>query len=192
MMSLIMMVKRINIALSYIISAFIISVSISIVTFLIFTAFLVFKNQPLFSTAQIIKIIGIIFINSFASSAFAYLLISLAHGSSQFMGINIIVGTLVGFVTGIYVSVGELPQSIQKLINYIPIMHGASLMREACMENVMSNILKNQSSEKIFFYSNNMGISLLYNNVQISDFLKLAVLIISGITFIIIKDENNY
>lgn len=180
-------VGRVKIALSYIISAFIISVGISIITFGICYVYLIIKHQSLFSIFQIIKIIGIIIINSFASSAFAFVLVCAAHSVSQFMGINIIVGTLSGFVTGIYVLVCELPQTIQKLVNYIPIMHGASLMREALLENIMNNILVNSSAESISTYSNNMGISLLYNNVEIDDSYKVLVLLLSGIIFILLS-----
>lgn len=180
-------IGRSKIALSYIISAFIISVSISIITFAICCIYLIFKHQPLFSIFQTIKIIGVIIINSFSSAAFAFILICAVHSASQFMGINIIVGTLVGFVTGMYVVVGDLPQAIQKLVDYIPIMHGTSLMRQALLENVMNNILVNQSAENIFAYSNSMGISLLYNNIEIDGVYKVAVLLLSGVICILLS-----
>lgn len=180
-------VSRFKLSLAYILTAFLVSFGISIVTFCGLQMYLFIIGEQLFTLIQVAKIIGIIFLNSFASSTFMFFLVSFIHTASAYSGINTLISTLIGFVTGMYVSMGELPVILQKILKFIPAVHGTSLIREAFLENVIKSVFVEQPTEVLERYLDYMGITLSYNGGLINDSYKVIILLITGITFLILS-----
>lgn len=180
-------VSRFKLSMGYILTAFIASETIGIITLGILEMYLLLSGGYMFTLIQIIKIIGLIFLNSFGSSVFMFFLVSFIHSSSAFSGINILVGTLIGFVTGMYVQMGELPAMVQNILKFIPILHGASLMREALLENVITAVFAGKSDQVISKCTEYMGITLSYNGTLINDSYKIIFLLITGIIFMFLS-----
>lgn len=180
-------VSRFKLSLAYILTAFLVSFGISIVTFCGLQMYLFIIGEQLFTLIQVAKIIGIIFLNSFASSTFMFFLVSFIHTASAYSGINTLISTLIGFVTGMYVSMGELPVILQKILKFIPAVHGTSLIREAFLENVIKSVFVEQPTEVLERYLDYMGITLSYNGSLINDSYKVIILLMTGIIFLILS-----
>jgi len=180
-------VSRFKLSLAYILTAFLVSFGISITTFCGLQIYLFIIGEQLFTIIQVAKIIGIIFLNSFASSTFMFFLVSFIHTASAYSGINTLISTLIGFVTGMYVSMGELPIILQKILKFIPAVHGVSLIREAFLENVIKSVFVGQPTEVFERYLDYMGITLSFNGTMINDSYKVIILLITGIIFLILS-----
>lgn len=179
--------SRFKLSLGYILTAFLASFMVSIFTLGFIQLYLLFSNQILFSFFQLIKIIFIIILNSFASSAFIFFLASFIRTQSAYSGINTLIGTLIGFITGMYIAIGELPSIVQKLLKLIPIFHGTSLLKEAILENMINSTLSNQPAEIADKYLEYMGITLSYNGTLINDSYKIIFLLITGVIFMVLS-----
>jgi len=180
-------VSRFKLSLAYILTAFLVSFGISSTTFCGLQIYLFIIGEQLFTIIQVAKIIGIIFLNSFASSTFMFFLVSFIHTASAYSGINTLISTLIGFVTGMYVSMGELPIILQKILKFIPAVHGVSLIREAFLENVIKSVFVGQPTEVFERYLDYMGITLSFNGTMINDSYKVIILLITGIIFLILS-----
>ncbi|MBE6072650.1 MAG: ABC transporter permease [Clostridium butyricum] len=180
-------VSRFKLSLAYILTAFLVSFGISSTTFCSLQIYLFIIGEQLFTIIQVAKIIGIIFLNSFASSTFMFFLVSFIHTASAYSGINTLISTLIGFVTGMYVSMGELPIILQKILKFIPAVHGVSLIREAFLENVIKSVFVGQPTEVFERYLDYMGITLSFNGTMINDSYKVIILLITGIIFLILS-----
>lgn len=180
-------VSRFKLSMSYILTAFIASATIGIITLGGLEMYLLLSGGYVFTLIQIIKIIGLIFLNSFGSSTFMFFLVSFIHSSSAFSGINTLVGSLIGFVTGMYVQMGELPSIVQNILKFIPVLHGASLMREALLENLITDAFTGQQVQIMNECTEYMGITLSYNGWVILDRYKIIFLFITGMIFMILS-----
>lgn len=180
-------VSRFKLSLAYILTAFLVSFGISIITFCGLQIYLFIIGEQLFTLIQVAKIIGIVFLNSFASSTFMFFIVSFIHTASAYSGVNTLISTLIGFITGMYVSMGELPVILQKILKFIPAVHGASLIREAFLENVIKSVFAGQPIESLEKHLDYMGITLSYNGSLINDSYKVIILLITGIVFMILS-----
>ena len=180
-------VSRFKLSLAYILTAFLVSFGISIATFCGLQIYLLIIGEQIFTIIQVAKIIGIIFLNSFASSTFIFFIVSFIHTSSTYSGLNTLISTLIGFITGMYVPMGELPIIIQKILKFVPAVHGVSLIREAFLENVIKSVFLGAPSDVVEKYSDYMGITLSYNGNIIDDIYKVIILLITGTLFMILS-----
>lgn len=130
-------VKRIQIALGYIGSAWLTGFVMSLFTLAVGELYMVFCGHPLLPADSLWKLAGLLFLNTFVYAALAYLLALLVHSNSAWGGLQTIVGTLVGFIGAIYLPVSMLSDGVMKVLKCFPVLHGAAMMREICIRDAL-------------------------------------------------------
>lgn len=122
-------VSRGVIAGGYIAAAWIASVLVCTITLFITEVFGVIKGLDVFSFVTHMQLLGLIAVNSFVYAAFMYLLAMIAKTEGAWSGIGTVIGTLVGFLGGIYVPIGSLAKSIGNIMKCTPVIYGTSMFR---------------------------------------------------------------
>ena len=130
-------VKRIKIALSYILTSGTIGSGMSFLTFLIGQGYLLLQGNPIFSVEVFLKVLAIILLNAFVYAAIGYLLALFVHSESAWGGLLTVIGTLVGFLGGIYLPVSQLSEGVVKVLKCLPILHGTAMMREVLTKEAL-------------------------------------------------------
>lgn len=127
--------KRSKIILSYTISAFIIGTIMSLITLFAGELYILLHGS-LLSFIGFLKAFGVILLSVGANSAIFYFCMLFIKTENALSAISIVVGSLVGFLTGIYISIGSLPTSIQTVVKLFPPSHAAVLMRQIFISEV--------------------------------------------------------
>lgn len=177
-------VNRAVFVMGYVIAAVIMGIIMCVLTFLTGEGYIVLTGGTLFSAETVGKIMLYIIINVFSSSGLMFLIANLTHSQSAFAGLNTIVGTLVGFVAGIYLPIGMLPEKVQTIIKFFPLFHGCSFFRDAYTRQIITETFTNCPQELVSRYKEAMGITILFQDKVVSAGFKVAFLVISGIIFI--------
>ncbi len=102
----------------------------SVVTLIFGEIYIVANGGEIASLMTIVKVLGAILLSSFASSAMVCFIVSFVKTSNTYTMISIILGTLIGFLVGAYVCIGDLPSSVQWVIKLFPCAHAATLFRQ--------------------------------------------------------------
>lgn len=103
---------------------------------------------------------------------------------SAFSGFSTIVGTLIGFLAGIYIPIGILPSYIQKVIILFPTTQSTVLLRELLMTDVlepMKTIMPSEAYEEI---NATLGVKLHWNDQLLSSQFSWVYLV--GFTVVLI------
>ena len=90
-----------SLAGGYILSSFCIGTIMSLFAFAIIEIWFAIKGYALLSGVQLIQVLGVILLSVLTSSAMMYLVVSLFSSQNAFATASTIIGTLIGFVTGI-------------------------------------------------------------------------------------------
>lgn len=178
-------VKRIQLALGYIISAFLLGMIMSIITLGISQFYIFLTGNELLSFSVIVKLLVMISVNVFFNSSLVFLMSCLVRTSSSFTALNIIFGTLIGFVAGIYLPVGMLPKTVGNVLAYTPFLHGASLLRRYYTDTSLSLIFHGAPHELISEYKRYMGITLSHGDSDFGLLFQFSFLLICAILCII-------
>ncbi len=180
-------VNRGVLVMGYIIAAIMMGIIMCILTVIFGQGIILVMGGSMFDIAEIGRIALYIVLNVLSSACMVFLMANFVHSQSAYSGLGTIVGTLVGFLAGIYLPIGMLPEKVQTVLKCFPLLHGCSFMRSVFTQRIINDTFVNCSPEVISGYKKYMGISITWNNNILGDGIKVAYLIISGIIFIMIS-----
>lgn len=129
-------IKRWQLVASYVLSTMVIGFIMSLLT-LVLAELYISIDGSFMSFLAFIKVLGIIIISVFASSSMVFFLIIFLKSNSALTAISIVIGTVVGFLTGIYMPIGQFDAPIQTVIKIFPTSHSAVLLRQVLMNEAV-------------------------------------------------------
>ena len=129
--------KRSSILGGYVGSTFLIGVIMSLITTVLAAFYLLIRGldgAAIFTAGRLARIFAILLVTTLSNTAMLLLLSCLFSSGKAFSAAGTVVGTLSGFLTGVYLPIGQLPQGVQTLIKLFPTAHGAALLRQELMD----------------------------------------------------------
>lgn len=178
-------VSRLTIAAGYVLAAWISSVIVCTLTLVITELYCVAQGMAAFSVVSHLKLLGFIAANSFTYATLMYLVATVAKSSGAWGGLGTIIGTLVGFLGGIYFPIGQLSDGIAMMMKCTPVIYGAALFRKEMTAAVLEQTFAGIPAEVVTEFNRVMGIELTIADHTLGASEALAVLLISGAVFLI-------
>lgn len=126
-------IKRSMIACGYIISGFIISLILTVITLILAEVYIIINGGELLSMEALIKVLSFIILNVLSASFMMFFLVTCFKSVNAFATASTVIGTLIGFLTGVYIPIGSLPESVQTVVKLFPPSHSAVLYRQIMM-----------------------------------------------------------
>jgi len=176
-------INRGSIVSSYIFAAWIIGSALTIITFISGEIYIKINGGEFLSGMAILEVIGLIIVNVFSSTSIVFCFVSMMKSEAAFQTFTAVLGTVIGFVAGIYVPVGILSQSIQTFTKFIPITYGVSLSRQVFMREPVAKMFAGAPSSAIVSFEKYFGSRVFWGDYQVSQILMLGILLLSGIIF---------
>lgn len=174
-------VRKGIIALSYVTSSVILGMLLCIVPFLLALVYITAGGGDMLPFGTILKLLGCMFLNVAIFSVIMYLFASLIKSRSAWSGVGTIIGTLVGFAGAVYLPMESLPDKVGAVLKCLPILHGTSLMRKLCCEDILAKTFSGLPGELIDGYSEAMGITIAMGDSYATNEFQVAFLLICGI-----------
>jgi multidrug/hemolysin transport system permease protein len=115
-----------------------------------------------------------------------YLAAVLVKTQGAWSGIGTIVGTLVGFLGGIYIPIGSLAENIGNILKCTPVIYGAKMFRSIMTEEICSEIFEGAPEILQVEYLDAMGVSIDFLGVSVSNAACVMILMVSGVVFMAI------
>jgi multidrug/hemolysin transport system permease protein len=129
-------IKRSTIVLSYVLASVVIGLMMTLLTLLLGEIYIVAYGGSLLSPLALLQVLGVVILSVAASSAFIFFLVATMKSQNAFGTLSSVIGTLIGFLTGTYVPIGNLT-AIAPLIKIIPLSHAAAALRQIMIGEVM-------------------------------------------------------
>jgi len=170
-------IRRWQLVLSYVISAMVVGMIMSTLTLVLSEVYIYVDGGTLLSFSALLKVFGYIMLSVFSSSAFIFLIMAFIKSQNAFGTASSIIGTLIGFLTGIYIPIGNLPNGVQTIIKIFPLSHSGVLLRQTMMNEAMS--LEYMPDEFRIF----LGVNYQINGEFLTNLIHIAYLLISGVVF---------
>lgn len=101
-------ISRLKIALSYIAAAWMVSVFVCVLTMVITEIYGLISGMEPYTIIEHLELLAMILVNSFDYAALMYSLALIAKSDGAWSGFGTVIGTLVGFLGGIYIPIGSL------------------------------------------------------------------------------------
>lgn len=180
-------VRRIKIALGYIISSWIVGTVMCVLTLIVGEGYMAVCGHPVLSAANCLKILGMIVIHTFVYASVSYLIALFIHSESAWSSIFTIIGTLVGFVGAIYLPMSMLPDKVGSVLKCLPVLHGAAMLRRVCTEDAIANTFSGLPEIAGELFREQMGVTIFVKDQEISLQSQLLFMMICAIIAIIVS-----
>ena len=139
-----------------------------------------------FSAMTHMQLVGMIMVNSFVYAALMYLLAMAAKTEGAWSGIGTVIGTLVGFLGGIYIPMGSLSDPVGNLMKCTPIIYGTSMFRTVMTKDIVETTFAGLPEEIVSEFRSVMGITLDVFDKEIGITEEWLLLLVCGIIFLVI------
>ena len=175
---------RVSIAGGYIFSAFIIGVIMCVVALVLCQLYLLSEGGVLFTGIQFLKIFGLILLSTFSNTALVLFFVSFFQSNNAFSIASTIIGTVIGFLTGIYIPIGQLPAGVQTVIKAFPPSHSALLLRQVIMEDGIKTGFAGAPADAVNGFKEMLGVSFTVGDKMVTPMTSILILVASGILFL--------
>jgi multidrug/hemolysin transport system permease protein len=180
-------INRTLLAGGYMISAYFVGVVMSIIAFIIAEIYIVADGGAMLSFMGIIKVLGMILVTTFMNTALMLFMVSLFNSRNAFSTASTIIGTLIGFVTGIYLPIGSFPDAVQMVIKCFPVSHAALVFKTIMMEQPLATALDSIPDSIGVELKTQLGVTFEYGSYTMPVWGCILVILITGTVFFILS-----
>lgn len=174
-------ISTFRLSVSYILSTVLITFVIACFTLAISQAYIVLQGGAYFSFIAYGKILFVLLLAITSCTCLLYVCLSFFNSDASFSNVTTIIGTLSGFLMGIYVPIGSLPMFLQHAIRFFYPSHGAALLRQIMMEDVMERTFFDAQMKDVF--EEQFGLIFQYGKHLCTSYESMMILFGFGILF---------
>jgi multidrug/hemolysin transport system permease protein len=134
-----------------------------------------------------LTVVGMLALAVVSSSSIMFLLASFLRSGSAFGTLSTLLGTLIGFITGVYVPLGVLPDAVQKFVVLVPFSHSAAMLRQVFCAPPLASVFHGAPPDALLQYTRMYGIRLFWGTSEISMTAMVAVLVGVTVLFLLLS-----
>ena len=179
--------KRTSIAGGYIISAYLIGIIMSLVTLVLAEIYVLANGGALLSFLAFVKVFGVLLLSTFTNTSIMLFIVLLFSSNNAFSTASTIIGTIIGFLTGIYLPIGQLPEAVQWVVKLFPPSHSAALFRQVMMEDPIAASFAGAPEEAVMQFKELMGVVYKIGDKEVSVMISIVILAVTGIVFFLLS-----
>ena len=174
----------------YVISAIIIGITMSLITCILAEIYIIINGGHLMDLLTLLKVLGLIILSTVTNSSIILFLVTFFKSNNAFATASTIIGTVIGFLTGIYLPIGQLPDGVQWVIKIFPVSHAASLFRQVMMADSISKTFAGVPAEAVIDFEKLMGVKLFFGESEATPLLSLLILCGTAVIFYMLAIFN--
>ncbi|SDD26446.1 multidrug/hemolysin transport system permease protein [Terribacillus halophilus] len=177
-------ITRTQLVIGYLLSAWLIAVVFSVGALLISQGYFWLSDKPTITLSSLITAIGLIMLITFSSAAFLFAITVPIQSRKSFSSMGTLVGTLSGFLLGIYIPIGQLPAFVQEITKFFPPTYGVAALRDVLMQPAMEITFAQAPSTTLDGFKETFGLQItLFDSVTQLPVI-LGILAMTGIIFL--------
>lgn len=160
--------KKSRVATGYLGSAYIVGVVMSLIVLLFGEGYILLNGGSLLSPLAFIKVIGILLLSTLINVIMLYLIISFVSTNSAFMSVSTLIGTVIGFLTGVYIPIVSLSDNVQLIVKFFPPAQISTLLRQVMMEDSMNQGFNGIPVETVQKFKETLGVYFIFDGSKVT------------------------
>lgn len=146
-----------------------------------------------YSMMDYLSILGVVTMGTMLSATIILPILAFIRTSSAFTTLSTIVGTFIGFISGVYLSIGSVGETLQQIMTCFPLTQVNALLKQILMKDAISKVFDHAPSTVIMNYKESYGIILQNaSGEQLSTrfmftYISIIIVVLLGVHFMIKK-----
>ncbi|MBE6164788.1 MAG: ABC transporter permease [Streptococcus gallolyticus] len=113
-----------------------------------------------FSAMDYVQILGIITFGTILSASIILPILAFIQTSSAFTTLSTIVGTFIGFISGVYLSIGSVGKTLQQVMTWFPLTQINALLKQVLIKDSLAKVFDKADQSVVMDYKESYGIIL--------------------------------
>jgi len=180
-------INRNTLALSYLISSWIISLLMVSLNMIIGQIYVLTNGGQFLPFLSLIKLIGMYCLSIVSFSSMFFYISLFMKTQNAFSLLSTMVGTFIGFLGGIYIPIGVLGDSIAKIMNLLPTSSSVVLIRKIYMNGAIDKVFRNAPKQAYESYAETYGLAINLRGEEISNLAMIIYLIAFASLFYVLS-----
>lgn len=146
-----------------------------------------------YSMTDYLSILGVTSLGTILSAAIILPILTFIRTSSAFTTLSTIVGTFIGFISGVYLSIGSVGETLQQVMTWFPLTQVNALLKQILMKDAINKVFDNAPSSVITNYKESYGIFLQNASGEhlssqfMFTYISVVIIVLLGVHFMIKK-----
>ena len=119
------------------------------------------------SAGDVFACVGVMLLSVLSSSTLLVFAVSFMNSEGAFTGMNVIIGTVTGFLIGAYIPVSSFPEAVRYVTLFVPGSYSAALFRSCFMDGALQAIGEDASLEFAEGLSSQFAVRLDFFGTQL-------------------------
>ena len=167
----------------YIASAMFIGISMCLTILAFAQLYLLLSGSTVIPFLGTVQLTGLIILAVAANGSMILFLVSFLRTSNAFASVSMVIGTFIGFLAGIYIPIGGLPDYLHSAVKWFPVSHTVALFRQVLTEIPLLDAFATAPPEMKETFSAEMGITYNVNGKPLSKMFSVFYLIGTTVIF---------
>jgi len=179
--------SRSKITLGYILGSASIGLILTIIALALCVVYIVSKGGNIPSATDMALLLMTSVLSVLCGISMVYFFCSFVKTSNAFSAISTVIGTLIGFLMGIYIPIGNFPNAVQWVIKCFPMSHAASMFRLLLADRELADLFSGAPPEVLEQFRELFGIVFVYGDQTSTFWLSAAYLTFSTTLFSVLS-----
>ena len=180
-------ISQMKVTGAYLISTICITFLVSVVTLIIGELYIVAYGGSFLTLSALLKVLACMVLSILACTALLFFFLPFFKSATSFSNVTTIIGTLSGFLMGIYVPVGALPKLLQTVISLFPPSHCAALFRNIMMDDVLTKTFQSIPPEHLTAFKKQFGLVYSYGGHTTDTLDHILIIAGMGLLFFLLQ-----
>lgn len=175
--------SRRKLSLQYVLGSSVVGLIMTLAALVLVMAYLTFNGAPLPGLQNMALLLFTVILSVLCGNAFVFFIIQFVNGTNAYAAVSAVVGSLIGFVAGVFVPIGTMPAAVQWIIRIFPMSHSAAMFRQILVDEQLEQLFYGAPAEYLENFRLSQGITYAFGDLIINFWHSAAVLTLSAITF---------
>jgi len=175
--------EKASLAGGYVFAAVIATIIVSLVATILLSILILIQGGVLLSPFAYLQILGIISLASLAGTAMMFFITSFIKNHAVYTTTAMIIGTLVGFLIGIYIPLGTLSEGVQRVMMLFPPSHAALLFRQVLTDAPIQTTFEGLPDQASATFMERMGITYSFDGFEATPLVSVSILAGTALVF---------
>jgi len=176
-------VSRGKITMSYILGSGAVGMIMTLVALVLCLAYITARGGSFPDAAGCVRLLLTVALSVLCSNSVVFFISAFVKSQNAFAAFSTVIGTLIGFLMGIYIPVGTLPPAVQWVIKCFPMSHAAAMFRQILADSDLSVLFSNAPPGVLSEFREAYGFTFSYGDVSSGFWFSAAVLAATTLVF---------
>ena len=176
-------ISRGKLTRSYMLGSAVVGLIMTLITLALSVAYIVAVGGALPSVLDWARLALTLALSVLCGNAIVFFATAFVKSTGAFASMSAVIGSMIGFIMGIYIPIGTLPEAVQWLVRLFPMSHAASMFRQILAAGPLEALFEGAPPEVLEEFRAVYGLVFHYGDFTSGFWFSAGVLVATTVVF---------